>query len=520
MMSAGSQPPIERHQQGSTPTIAVEPGSERRLVRIAIWGTFDLANFGDLLFPRIFVHEMTRRLPRADVRVFSPLGYEHPVPLDGGFVAEPLGEWSRERVGELAEELDLIAIGGGEIIHTGDELYARYYDIAPEDARRLAPSAFFLDGLGPDAERRCPVAWHAVGVPFDIVGEDAARIRTALASRAYVSVRDELSRQRLVRAGVEREIAVVPDSGFLAERVLPRPLLEKRLRYLRAIGSYPVSEPPVVVQGSVLLVERAEEIGSALRAALEERPAPVVLLETGPCHGDGEFADALARHLTGPVFRMHGGVGLEDIASAIVHARAFVGISMHAAVIAFAYGVPAATLNLVGFSKLDSLSQLLESERTLVRRGEDLPRAIKRVLDGERPGANLRSLVPRIDAHFDRLAELAERAAAARRGGDWWQQNAAALAEADARYERLRRAYEARGQRRVLERLRFAELLERVETGTSRRETEARLLAHMEELGRLRRELEARTRPRGLKKLLRRITPLRRLHASLRRSRP
>jgi hypothetical protein len=92
--------------------------------RLAIWGTFDVANVGGHLFPRIFEHEMRRRLPAARVQAFSPLGHLHPLPIDGGLMVEPLGEWSPERLVELARGYDLVATGGGEIIHPQDDVYA------------------------------------------------------------------------------------------------------------------------------------------------------------------------------------------------------------------------------------------------------------------------------------------------------------------------------------------------------------------------------------------------------------
>ena len=123
-------------------------------------------------FPGIFEHEVKRRLPQALVRSFSPLGYLHPLPLDGGFVAEPLGEWTTERAAALARDLDFVAIGGGEIIHDHDAYYGAWYDVDASEAERLRPSRFFIEGLGEEAEHTTPVAWHSVGIPFDLDGGD------------------------------------------------------------------------------------------------------------------------------------------------------------------------------------------------------------------------------------------------------------------------------------------------------------------------------------------------------------
>jgi hypothetical protein len=162
--------------------------------RLAIWGTFDVANYGDLLFPRIFEHEMRRRLPLASVRAYSPFGDLHPVAMDGGRPATPLGAWEPRRRADLAAELDFVAVGGGEIIHTRDDVYGVYYGRNADEMARLRPSGFFIDGLGPEHEASCAVAWHAVGVPFDFPPAVADRVREALATTVYVSVRRAASR--------------------------------------------------------------------------------------------------------------------------------------------------------------------------------------------------------------------------------------------------------------------------------------------------------------------------------------
>jgi len=438
---------------------------------VAVWGTFDLANFGDLLFPRIFEHELRRRLPSVDVRAFAPLGSLHPVALDGGRAAEPLAPWSDERAARLAKELDLIAIGGGEIIHTNDDFYAVWYERDTPELKELRPSELFIEGLGPDLERVSPVVWHSVGIPFDLEGIAGARVRAALATRPYVSVRDEISRERLLRAGVEREVEVVPDSGFVVDRILPRQVLAKRLEYLRALEAYPSSEPPLVVQGSAALLPFVDDIGRGLAQALDDAGSvPVVLLETGPCHGDRRFTDALAPHLRRPAHRMPAGASIEDIAAAIAHARGFVGISFHGNVTAFVHGVPNTILNLVGYSKLDALAGLIGGGRHgLVSSVDDLFPAVTRTLAGESPAAGLGAIVQRIDTHFDKLAEIAEAAASRRSNGHLSNEAGAEgslpaeIRAATERYESLKQAYAVRGRRIVAERLRLAETVDGLE---------------------------------------------------------
>ena len=121
--------------------------------RIALWGTFDVDNYGDHLFPRVARHELERRLPGAVVTPFAPYGWLHPTGLDDGSAVSPLGPWSLERAGQLADAHHLVLVGDGELIHLHDPLLAAVYETTTDELCRLAPSRFFVEGLGPDQER-------------------------------------------------------------------------------------------------------------------------------------------------------------------------------------------------------------------------------------------------------------------------------------------------------------------------------------------------------------------------------
>ncbi|MDQ1504366.1 MAG: hypothetical protein QOD57_2093 [Actinomycetota bacterium] len=388
--------------------------------RVALWGTFDVDNYGDHLFPRVAAHELRRRLPEAVVDAYSPYGWLHPTGLDGGRAASPLGPWSPERARRLAASHHLVVVGGGELIHLNDPLLAPVYETTADELRRMAPSRFFVEGLGPDLEADCPVVWHGVGVPWAPDGDGARRLRAALAPRPYVTVRDRHSAQRLAEAGVDRPVDVVPDSALLVERILPRELLRARLDRLRAGGGYPGPDSPaLVVQGCGLLLPHLDAVVEATARWQAARPVPldVVVVETGPCRGDGVFADALERALeTGPVRRLPAGASVEDLAAAIAGAGVFLGSSLHGAITALAYGRPFVLLNLMGEAKLDGFGDLTGLDRFVVHTGAEILPALNRALADPAPPGLLADLQHRIDRHFDRLVELASERAAARPG--------------------------------------------------------------------------------------------------------
>ena len=351
---------------------------------------------------------MRRRLPRMEVQTYAPLGSLHPVALDGGHTARALGTWSRRRAAELAEGTDCVVIGGGDVIHTHEALFAADYGMSADEVKRLRPSSFFIEGLGRSLERRCPIAWNAVGVPFRFQGEDAARLRAALGPRRYLSVRDLSSKERLRDAGVEARIEVVPDPSLLAARAFPSELLVRRLDYLKFMDWFPSAVEPLVLQGAGHLVPRARSIARSLIRALRGRSIPIVLLETEPGRGEAEFLDAIAPHLGDAVFRVPSSVALSDVAAVLAHARAFVGSSPSASLAAASFGVPALRLESDGRAGIPDTARMDDGVTTLPV-DADLAASVRRLVASRRREGLPRDVEERLETHFDRLAEIVER---------------------------------------------------------------------------------------------------------------
>jgi hypothetical protein len=418
------------------------------MVRIGLWGTFDVENYGDALFPRLAGLELARRIPEAVVRPFGLLGARSPSRFDGWGPIEALGEPTPARLAELADGLDMVVVGGGEIVHVRDDIWAEYYPITPQEASAIAPSRFFIDGLGEELEEECPVAWHSVGLPFDIEARQAARFRWALERRPHVSVRDRASLERLRAAGIRREIALVPDPAVLLPRLFPREMLARRLRALRSDGSYPSEDRVLAVQGSRAHLPYLRELASVVVEVCGGIRAVPLLLETGPCHGDGEFAAALGREVPGA--RRFGPAGLVDVTAAIAGSAGFIGVSMHGNIGALAYGRPHVILGMNGETKLAGLADAIGDPDVLVRSAGEVPEAFRSAAARSPRDEVVGELQERADAQFDALAEIA-----ARTRGRASRRRFAAVADRDA----LRVGYEERGKRLVIQRWRFADRL-------------------------------------------------------------
>ncbi len=229
----------------------------------------------------------------------------------------------------------------------------------------MAPSRWFVEGLGPELEADCPVVWHGVGVPWAPGEQEAGRLRAALAGRPYVTVRDRHSAERLAGAGVERPIEVVPDSALLMDRIMPARVLRGAAGAAcgRPAGYPPAGGPVLVVQGCDLLVPHVPVAWPGRwRTGWPARPdGEVVVVETGRCRGDGLFAEALQSGelaAVRPLWRLPEAVTVEDLAAAIAGGDLFVGSSLHGAITALVYGRPFVLLKLFDDAKLDGFGDV------------------------------------------------------------------------------------------------------------------------------------------------------------------
>jgi hypothetical protein len=370
-------------------------------------GALDLASYGDQLYPLVAGHELARRLDGARVAPFGPIGSTGTAAGAGaGAATWALGHWSERRARAVAESATLVLVGGGEVVQGNGAIYGPFYGLDPRDTRDLGMDRWYIEGLGA-AERDCPVVWHAPGVPGELDVATAERVRRALEHRALVAVRDEHSRRLLEAAGVEREIAVVPDSALLLPRVLPAGGLAGRRERLRAAGHYAPDGPVIVVQGNHTMTGLAPALAAALHEIAPD--ARIVTVAVSPCHNDHLFAAAVRDHARSQVWSVPEHAPVEDVAAAIAGADCFLGVSLHGAITALAYDRPFVTLDPFEQAKLRAFAELIgwPGARTSDV-GEAVRRAARRACGDDLPPPTLPALQARVDAHFDRVAELAE----------------------------------------------------------------------------------------------------------------
>lgn len=294
-----------------------------RKLQIGMVGTFDVENYGDLLFPLIAEVELSQRLGPLSLHCFS---YHQKAPPDWPFEVTSLSEFPRR-----AGNLDALLIGGGHILRFDKDAVVPNY--LPRGLGIHHPTGYWLTPALIAMNNGLPIAWNAPGVCGEIPEWADALMKLAINGSSYVSVRDDDSRKALERfADDETEVRVVPDTAFGLARLLDTRRTSTDYAQLR--GELGLSDPYIILQATRDLLPFAGFVQSHPQIF---KAYDILVLETGPVLGDDDamFRDALPGVVCLPAWPSP-----LLLAELISHADAVVAVSLHLSISALAFGVP------------------------------------------------------------------------------------------------------------------------------------------------------------------------------------
>ena len=266
-------------------------------------GTFDVANFGDLLFPVLAKRALKLRGVEEGLELFSLRGAP-------AFAAPTFSSFSVRAIQEFPPtlpEMRGLIVGGGDLIRF-DPLVVHGYG---GDGILPFPECLWL--LPALVAVRCgiPVVWNSPGVVGAIPHWAVPFVAELVAGSAYVSVRDKFSQRSLKTAvGETVQIHVVPDSAFGLE---PR---QKQLQKGHD-GQF-----DVLVHASVA-VARTLRMDTFLLRKL--RRLRVALVEVGTALGD----DVLRLAALLPAAEHVRYSGVPDLLEVLENSRSVISSSLH-----------------------------------------------------------------------------------------------------------------------------------------------------------------------------------------------
>jgi polysaccharide pyruvyl transferase WcaK-like protein len=367
----------------------------RALRRVFVTGTFDVANYGDLLFPLI----ARERLAREGIEII-------PVSPSGTVAkfSDALACVSTAEMLSGETDVDGIVVGGGHIIHTNDMSLIEEY--AAGGLGRTAAPGLWLGAALAAAARDVPCVWNAPGIPHPFAQPRRELIDAALGACDYLSVRDTASVE-LLGAPPGLAMQIVPDTAAEIAQLWPRETLGETFHaLLQRKGADPQA------QYLALHVRNRAVAGTGVKAVARlvddfcrVRRLRPILAAIGPSLGDGATARDVAAALETPHVLLDAPGSLAEIAAAIAHSRLYVGASLHGYITAASYGVPGMLLARPSYRKYQGFLDH-------TGRGGDLARDWAGAFDGgarradEKPAALIPpSVFASLDVHWRRLAD-------------------------------------------------------------------------------------------------------------------
>jgi lipopolysaccharide transport system ATP-binding protein len=335
---------------------------------VGIVGTFDVENYGDLLFPLIAEAELRRRL--GDVRIHAFSYHSKQWPYEVTSVSE---------LPQLAASLDGLLIGGGFLIRFDRDVAPGY---EPPSSAIHHPTGYWLTPALIAHEHGVPVVWNAPGMHCNEIPAWAEPLlKLAFEQSRYIAVRDEPSREALSSVIAADLVTVVPDPGFGVARLLPKERSRELEAFRAATG---INKPYILVQASASMLEHASLFSRIEGLQAVAMPISPVLTES---------ADHFSDDFLKPRWWPHPLV----LAELIAEAAAVAGHSYHLAITALMNGVPVFTpvdRNVGKFTALQKFDGI-----------EPLPKRQTKLL------AKLNRRNPPavdVDKHWDRVASAVE----------------------------------------------------------------------------------------------------------------
>jgi len=363
---------------------------------IALFGTFDVDNFGDCLFPLIVEHHLTKRLGKVRLYPFSPSNR-----------LARIANYSRvyafnELTQTFREPPSCFIIGGGELLRT--EYSPSLY---PKFGKLLYPFSLktWLLPIMVASAWNCPAILNAVGMGsfFD---KDFNELATKFLQKLDLCfVRDPFTAERLSKIQVKAE--AVPDSAFSVPDLLTSS--EWTNHYNQIKREFNLPEKFLIVQGS-LYASHARFTNAVGRAALNVG-LPIVLLPI--CH---YASDIISLKLMQKALRKQGvktyliNRFLDTIqtSSVLSMSELYIGTSLHGAIVSLSFGKPVVSFSRMTKGKHMGVLSVLGLQICHVSRTGEIPERVEQLLriQKSRITKKIELANVRINDYFDRMSDI------------------------------------------------------------------------------------------------------------------
>ena len=363
--------------------------------RIAHVGTFDVENYGDLLFPTVLKHNFLDY----EIDLFSPIG-------GGQFLPNKEDVFSIKDLEKkhLENRYDAIVIGGGNLIRT-DSVVAYTY----EKSNDVSLSLWALPTLI-GKKYNIPVLYNCPGVLRQFKRCEREVIKEIFKDVDYISVRDEDSKLLLEECGVS-SVKVVPDTVLSIDNIIKYEDTKRIKKQLEKDKKIPKLENYIVIQHIRFNLDDehyVNELKKLMNIIIEEYNYNILLLPIGYVHFDIEAMEKLNDLENENIKMIKNKLNPLEMLSVIANSCGYIGTSMHGEVTAYAYGKPILMINTDNMVKRSGLVKIINRENIEVNNIDELIEIFKEHFFDEVNKDDKNEINKKIKTHFKNIRDIIE----------------------------------------------------------------------------------------------------------------
>lgn len=315
---------------------------------IAQIGTFDVENFGDLLFPYVLQNKLGNDYT---IDLFSPNG----------------GDWCffNKKVYPIAEfekmcqknRYDAIIIGGGDLIRTDNKIFIteNLYSLSDYPSLQLWVYPILVS-----KKYNIPIIFNSLGVPNDFDIEEIPFLRTIFSLVDDIVVRDEEAKRTLENIGL-KNVRIIPDSVITISDILSLEELDKIYKELINNNIIPNIDNYIIFQHNSTGMKNEYYYNKIVDAVKHiSNKHKVLLMPIGYVHYDDKILKKIYDEKIDNVYitTLNDKLTPLQMISIISHSSGYIGTSMHGAVVSYSYNKPLIILNFMNAKKLNGFAKI------------------------------------------------------------------------------------------------------------------------------------------------------------------
>lgn len=365
---------------------------------IAFSGVFNIANYGDHLFPIIYKKWMEINGIDCEIDLFSS------IECSNAFFSD-IHVYSEICLGEmvLKKKYDYIIVSGGALIHFKaidqkmndyDNSFYKY----PIYESWIIPSIV-------GAVNGIPVLWNAPGVPYDFDESEKKLFNYLIKLVDFIAVRNVESKKSILTSlGCEdKPIVVSPDPAFLVSRFFANEKLEIIRERLKIEKKYIVFHTHRLIPKEIL-----DKTINILQKLADSKGYRICLLPLAYTHADNEICEKIMDMTQNDsFFTFSNKLSLEDMIAVLAGCEMYIGTSFHGAITAYSYGKRVIALDFFKYRKTCSLFHTMGMDEYYLTDTKLLDEKIQKILKNPYDNSEkMKSIQNQIDTMYTNMLNM------------------------------------------------------------------------------------------------------------------